>query len=70
MFGYFIYSAAVLARADPGFAATYAEPLNNIIRDYANPSRTDAFFPFARHFDWFEGHSWAGGLYTFSSSAC
>ena len=34
-----------------------------LIRDYANPSDQDPYFPFTRSFDWFHGHSWAKGLF-------
>ncbi len=32
------------------------------MRDYANPSASDPYFPYARHKDWYCGHSWSGGL--------
>ena len=32
------------------------------IRDIANPSPEDTYFPVTRHKDWYRGHSWAGGL--------
>ncbi|CAG8743444.1 9396_t:CDS:2, partial [Racocetra fulgida] len=31
----------------------------NLIRDVANPSEEDSYFPVFRSFDWFNGHSWA-----------
>jgi len=34
-----------------------------LIRDYANPSTSDSYFPFSRSFDWYHGHSWAKGLF-------
>ena len=34
-----------------------------MIRDYANPSEKDPYFPQFRSFDWFNGHSWAKGLF-------
>lgn len=34
-----------------------------MVRDFANPSTEDNYFPVSRNFDWFHGHSWAHGLY-------
>ena len=39
--------------------------LDELLRDYANPNMGDKYFTFARHMDWFEGHSWAGGIVAF-----
>ena len=33
-----------------------------LVRDIANPSKEDPFFPQHRHKDWYMGHSWASGL--------
>lgn len=41
------------------------EALDELLRDFANPNMDDKFFTFARHKDWFEGHSWAGGVVAF-----
>jgi endo-1,3(4)-beta-glucanase len=64
-YGYFVYAAAVLAREDPAWAASHAEKMLCLIRDIANPSTADAWFPRVRNFDWFVGHSWAAGLFSF-----
>lgn len=37
--------------------------VNALLRDYANPSSADAYFPVSRMFDWYHGHSFAHGLY-------
>lgn len=34
-----------------------------MVRDYANPSTQDNYFPVSRSFDWYHGHSWAKGLF-------
>ncbi len=34
-----------------------------LVRDIANPSTRDQYFPVWRCFDWFHGHSWAHGLF-------
>ncbi|MBK9517051.1 MAG: hypothetical protein IPO09_06775 [Anaeromyxobacter sp.] len=61
-FGYLLYAAAAVARADPGFAAAHRPGLMALVRDIANPSSADPSFPRFRHMDFFRGHSWAGGL--------
>jgi endoglucanase Acf2 len=43
------------------------EALDELIRDFANPDAGDHFFPFARMFDWYEGHSWAAGITPFAA---
>ena len=40
-----------------------ADWVNTLLRDAANPSSTDPYFPFSRSFDWYHGHSWAKGLF-------
>ncbi|KAJ1871693.1 hypothetical protein LPJ55_003701 [Coemansia sp. RSA 990] len=65
-YGYFLYAGAVLASYDISLFAPFREPLNQLLRDYANPSYVDSQFPFMRHFDPYDGHSWAAGLFTFA----
>ncbi|KAK1573664.1 family 81 glycosyl hydrolase [Colletotrichum navitas] len=65
-YGYYVYTAAVIAHMDPSWL-TRSDGLNklwvdNLIRDWSNPSAEDPFFPFSRAFDWFHGHSWARGV--------
>lgn len=38
--------------------------INLLVRDAANPSRTDSMFPFLRNFSPYGGHSWANGFST------
>lgn len=59
--GYFIYAAAVLARFDASWAATYGSKVNSLVRDIMNPV-ADSYFPKFRHMDFFDGHSWAHGF--------
>ena len=42
-------------------------PLDDLLRDFANPRDNDRYFPFARHMDWFDGHSWASGYTVFAA---
>ncbi|KAF3308158.1 hypothetical protein TWF173_001680 [Orbilia oligospora] len=68
-YGYFIYAAAVLVHVErthtgssPWLAQNSAY-VNTLVRDVANPTPKDKYFPVSRSFDFFNGHSWATGLY-------
>ena len=37
--------------------------IDTLIRDMANPTTSDTWFPQWRSFDWYHGHSWAHGLF-------
>jgi endo-1,3(4)-beta-glucanase len=54
-YGYFVYAAAVIAYLDPSWLqeGTNKAWVDTLLRDYANPSTTDAYFPFSRMFDWY-----------------
>lgn len=60
--GYLIYAAAVIAKFDRNWMATYREKINMVVRDIMNPSALDTYFPRFRMMDWYDGHSWAHGL--------
>ncbi|KAL3237700.1 endo-1,3(4)-beta-glucanase RNJ42_00687 [Nakaseomyces bracarensis] len=67
-YSYHIIAAAILTKVDRdvGDGKWYGQNrtwVENLIRDYANPSENDPFFPMYRSFDWFNGHSWAKGLF-------
>ncbi|KAI9714619.1 MAG: hypothetical protein M1828_001156 [Chrysothrix sp. TS-e1954] len=70
-YGYFVYTAAVIASLDPTWLESQCDDsgtivktfVNTLVRDYANPVSSDPYFPFSRMFDWYHGHSWAHGLY-------
>lgn len=68
-YGYAIHAAAIIAKKDPAwFTANsnyYLNRVNDLIRDIANPSKTDGHFGLMRYKDWYEGHSWANGLVPF-----
>ncbi|QGI59752.1 related to glucan 1,3-beta-glucosidase [Fusarium fujikuroi] len=65
-YGYYVYTAAIIAHFDPSWLSKNGGVnkiwVNNLIRDWSNPSTEDPFFPFSRSFDWFHGHSWARGV--------
>ncbi|KAK4457840.1 hypothetical protein QBC42DRAFT_211796 [Cladorrhinum samala] len=62
-YGYFIYAAAVIGHLDPSWIPQNKAWVNMLVRDIANPSTQDRYFPVWRCFDWYHGHSWAHGLF-------
>ncbi|KAL2075440.1 hypothetical protein VTL71DRAFT_383 [Oculimacula yallundae] len=62
-YGYFIYAASIIGYLDPSWLPENKAWVNALVRDIANPSSADPYFPVSRNFDWFHGHSWAKGLY-------
>ena len=48
---------------DPSWLSANKAYVNTLVRDYANPSAQDKYFPVSRSFDWYHGHSWAHGLF-------
>lgn len=62
-YGYFISAAAIISHIDPTWLPKNKDYVNTMVRDVANPSKLDTFFPVSRSFDWFHGHSWAKGLF-------
>jgi endoglucanase Acf2 len=68
-YGYYVYAAAIVAQYDASWAAdsAWGGMAKALIRDAANPSRTDSAFPFLRGFDVYAGHSWASGHQGFAA---
>lgn len=62
-YGYFAYAIAALTKLDPLYWKAYRSSMDAIIRDICNPYSEDPDFPFVRHKDLFDGHSWASGLF-------
>eukprot|EP00002_Diphylleia_rotans_P003838 TRINITY_DN1271_c0_g1_i1.p1 TRINITY_DN1271_c0_g1~~TRINITY_DN1271_c0_g1_i1.p1 ORF type:complete len:733 (-),score=162.35 TRINITY_DN1271_c0_g1_i1:87-2285(-) len=62
-YGYFIFTAAVIGKFDPSWKQANAVWIDSLVRDVANPSLSDPYFPMFRAFDWFSGHSWSQGLF-------
>ncbi|CAK9438613.1 uncharacterized protein LODBEIA_P28370 [Lodderomyces beijingensis] len=66
-YGYFVHAAAVVGKIDKKLGGTWAQDnkdwVESLIRDVANPSRSDVYFPVSRMFSWYDGHSWAAGVY-------
>ncbi|KAK7204356.1 glycosyl hydrolase family 81-domain-containing protein [Myxozyma melibiosi] len=67
-YGYHIHAAAVIGYVDSALGGTWAsdnkEYVNSLVRDVANPSHDDTYFPVSRSFSWYHGHSWAKGLFS------
>ncbi|MFJ8146298.1 glycosyl hydrolase [Streptomyces sp. NPDC096048] len=68
-YGYYVYAAAIVAQYDAAWAAesAWGGMVKTLVRDTANPSRTDSAFPFLRGFDVYAGHSWASGHQGFAA---
>ncbi|PRT55983.1 Endo-1,3(4)-beta-glucanase 1 [Wickerhamiella sorbophila] len=66
-YGYYVHAAAVIGLVDKKLGGNWAEEnkdwVNSLIRDVANPSSSDTYFPVFRMFDFYHGHSWAAGLF-------
>ena len=70
-YGYFVMTGAIIIKVEQYIYGNspWCQDLNNrnwielLIRDYNNPSSNDPWFPQFRSFDWFNGHSWAKGLF-------
>lgn len=62
-YGYHILAAAFIGHMDPSWVSSNRDYVNTLVRDIANPSGDDSWFPQWRNFDWYHGHSWAHGLF-------
>ncbi|PGG99183.1 endo-1,3(4)-beta-glucanase [Blastomyces parvus] len=62
-YGYFILSAAIIGSLDPSWIDGNKAWVNSLVRDAGNSVSDDPLFPFSRGFDWYNGHSWAKGLF-------
>ncbi|CAG7852554.1 Probable endo-1,3(4)-beta-glucanase ARB_01444 {ECO:0000305} Short=Endo-1,3-beta-glucanase {ECO:0000250/UniProtKB:Q5AIR7}; Short=Endo-1,4-beta-glucanase {ECO:0000250/UniProtKB:Q5AIR7}; {ECO:0000250/UniProtKB:Q5AIR7}; AltName: Full=Laminarinase {ECO:0000250/UniProtKB:Q5AIR7}; Flags: Precursor [Serendipita indica DSM 11827] len=68
-YGYFIHTAAIIAKLDlllgngGGWYNENRGYVDTLIRDIACANEQDQFFSLSRSFDWFHGHSWAKGIF-------
>jgi endo-1,3(4)-beta-glucanase len=67
-YGYWIVSAAIVNYLDPTWdqLAQLNRIMSFMVRDVANPSTEDPYFPKFRNFDWFRGHSYSHGVTPFA----
>lgn len=63
--GYWVYAAYCLGKENSTWLSTYQQHVTDLCRDIANPSWDDPYFTKNRHFDWYDMHSWAAGLFSF-----
>ncbi|TYZ67486.1 hypothetical protein PybrP1_009932, partial [[Pythium] brassicae (nom. inval.)] len=63
-YGYWIAASAMLKKLDPKWSRMpeLEEMVWSLLRDVANPSAEDPYFPKFRHFSWFLGHSFSHGV--------
>ncbi|OWZ21071.1 hypothetical protein PHMEG_0004433 [Phytophthora megakarya] len=63
-YGYWITASAILKKLDPSWSgmAQLETMIWTLLRDVANPSSDDQYFPKFRHFSWFLGHSYSHGV--------
>ncbi|KAF9885782.1 hypothetical protein FE257_012364 [Aspergillus nanangensis] len=62
-YGYFIHAAAIIGALEPQWIEDNKDWVNMLVRDAGNAAGNDPLFPFSRSFDWYNGHSWAKGLF-------
>ncbi|ODQ47462.1 hypothetical protein PICMEDRAFT_15412 [Pichia membranifaciens NRRL Y-2026] len=67
-YGYHIHAASLVALVDTQYGdgnwVNTARPwIETLIRDICNPNSKDMYFPVFRSFDFFNGHSFANGLF-------
>ncbi len=62
-YGYWAYMAAALARKDPAWVTQNGSKIVDMLRDIGNPSSQDPYFTNHRMLDWYDGNSWANGMY-------
>lgn len=72
-YGYILYAAAILAKVNPTFVERFGSYVDTIFHDVAHSANSDSqpsldsrlFLPMSRHKSWFDGHSFATGLFAF-----
>jgi endoglucanase Acf2 len=73
-YGYLLYTAAIIGKLDPSFVEEYSKQIDAIYNDVAHESNLNSappldniFFPGSRHKIWFDGHSFASGMFPFGN---
>ena len=71
-YGYILYASAVLGKLNSTFVAEYGTVVDALSLDVVNSadlppkSLHQNLFPFTRHKSWYDGHSFASGLFPFA----
>lgn len=72
-YGYILYACAVMGSLNSTFVERFGKEVDAIYYDIAHSTNLDStvvdgvFFPAARHKSWFDGHSFASGLFPFGN---
>ena len=72
-YGYILYACAVLGSLNSTFVERFGNEVDTIFYDIAHNTNLDSkvvdgvFFPASRHKSWFDGHSFASGLFPFGN---
>ena len=72
-YGYLLYAAALLGNMDPSFVRSHGDYVDAVYHDISHESNFDStestgvFLPGARHKSWFDGHSFASGMFPFGN---
>lgn len=63
-YGYWVVGSAILKKLDPTWSgiSQLDTMVWTLLRDVANPSADDVYFPKFRHFSWYLGHSYSHGV--------
>ena len=71
-YGYILYASAFMGMVNSTFIEDYGLHVDSLLNDvvhFSNQNSRDvdgSFFPFTRHKSWFDGHSFASGLFPFA----
>jgi endo-1,3(4)-beta-glucanase len=72
---YILFASAVLGKIDPSFIERFGPHVDAVLHDVAHNTNGDStrvsssstFFPMTRHKSWFDGHSYATGMFPFGN---
>ena len=62
-YGYFIFTGATIAKLDNAYFNTHRLLFDSLVKDICNSDKKNKDYPYVRHKDFFDGHSWASGLF-------
>ena len=64
-----MYASAVMGKLNATFVEVHGDRVDALMHDVAYNANIndDSFFPLARHMSWFDGHSFASGLFPFGN---
>lgn len=64
-YGYLLYASAIMGKLNATFVNQHGDRVDALMHDIAYNSniKDGSFFPLARHMSWFDGHSFASGLF-------